>query len=216
MRLGAGEGGLVLIALDRVEHGLGFTQLAPLSQATGIEDQRTGIAVVFREQCLEGALGFAEAPFGEQCLGQFQRVGGSGWRQFYVGFEQGANRRLRLGTGKAVHGLTILEQHHGRQAADAEAGNDVLLDIAVDLGQQQFALVTLGDLRQQRHQRLARRAPLGPEIHQHRFVVGVGDYQLIEIGSAGIENIGCVLAHRDSRKSVNGITIKAGGWRGTG
>ncbi len=115
-----------------------------------------------------------------------------------MGFEHGANCRFGLRTGETVHWLTILEQHHGRQAADAETGDDLLFDVAVDLGQQQLTLILLGDLRQQRHQGLARRAPFGPEVDQYRLVKRVLEHQLFEAGGGGIEDIGR-LAHRDSR-----------------
>ncbi|MNF94723.1 hypothetical protein D3C84_774410 [compost metagenome] len=130
-----------------------------------------------------------------------------------MGFEQGAYGRFRLRSGKTVDRLTVLEQHHGRQAANAEAGDDVLLDVAVDLGQQQFALIALGNALQHRHQRLAWRTPFGPEIHQHRFVERVLDHRLVEIGSRGVEDVRRFLTHGGSRKSVNGATIRLGGGR---
>ncbi|MNR20906.1 hypothetical protein D3C85_1377770 [compost metagenome] len=76
-----------------------------------------------------------ELPFGEQRLGLLEWVGFGGWWCLYMRFEQGADSRLRLGTGKTIDRLAVLEQHYGWQAANAEAGNDVLLGFAVDLGQ---------------------------------------------------------------------------------
>ena len=99
-----------------------------------------------------------------------------------MGLQQRANLRLRLRPGKPIHRLAVLEQHHGRQAANAKARDNIRLGFAIDLGQQQLALITLGNLRQQRHQRLARRTPLGPEIHQHGFVERIFDDSLIEGG----------------------------------
>lgn len=189
MRAGAGQGLLVLVALHRVEDGLRLFQFAALGQAAGVEDQRRGVVVVLRQQGFQGRFGVADAAFGEQRLGHFQRVFVGQRRCFHMGFEQGADLRFGLGTGETVDRLAILEQDHGRQAADAEAHHDVLLDVAVDLGQQQFALVGLGDLRQQRHQRLARGAPVGPEVHQDRLVERVLDDQLLEVGAGDVEDV---------------------------
>ncbi|MNF87097.1 hypothetical protein D3C84_695550 [compost metagenome] len=126
-----------------------------------------------------------------------------------MGLQQRAYSRLRLCAGKTVYRLTILEQHHGRQAANAKAGDDVLLEVAVDLGQEQLTLIALGDGLQHRHEHFARRAPFGPEIHQHRFVEGVLDDRLIEIGRRGVEDVRRLLTHEGSRKSVNVLTIRA-------
>ncbi|MCY1180728.1 hypothetical protein D9M73_211960 [compost metagenome] len=128
-----------------------------------------------------------------------------------MGFEQGTHGRLRLRTGKAIDRLAVLEQHHGRQAADAEAGDDVLFDVTVDLGQQQLTLIALGNALQHRHQHFAGRAPFGPEIHQHRLVERVLDHRLVEIGSRGVEDVRRFLTHGGSLGSVNGATIRPGG-----
>ena len=216
MGLGAGQCGLVLIALDRVQYHLRFPQFATFGQATGVQDQCLGIAVVFTQQGLQQRFCFGETAFGEQRLGLLQRRCLRCGRHLHVRLEHGADRRFRLGTGKAVHRLAVLEQHNGRQAANAELGDHLLFHVAVDLGQQQFALVALGDLRQQGHQCLAWRTPLGPEIHQHRFVEGVLDHQLLEGGIGSVENVRRVLAHCASRKLVNTTTIRCRGWRGTG
>ncbi len=234
-QLGAGTGqrGLVRVALDRVEDQLGFAQLTAFGQAAGIQDQGRGMAVVFRQQRLEQGFRLADAAFGEQRLGCLEGVGLFGGRFGYVRLEQFTNRRFGLCAGEAVDRLAILEQHHGGQAADAEAHHDVLLDVTVDLGQQQLAAVLLGDLRQQRHQRLAGRAPLGPEVHQHRLVEGVLDHQLLEAGGTGdVEDVGGI-AHGmqvrgRKRRIASGFAARAAsaswlsrtplsrGWRGTG
>lgn len=85
-------------------------------------------------------------------------------------FKNLADFRLGLRTGKAIHRLAVLEQHHSRQAANTEAGDNIRLSVAIDLGQQQLALIAFGDLLQQRHQDLAGRTPLGPEINEDRLI----------------------------------------------
>ena len=65
------------------------------------------------------------------------------------------------------HRLAGLEQHQGRQAADAELGGDLGIGIDVELHEVDLAGVFLGDLRQRRSQRVARSAPLGMEVDQH-------------------------------------------------
>ena len=47
LRLGPGQFGFVLVAFDRIEYRLRFSQLAAFSQAAAIQDQRFGVAVVF-------------------------------------------------------------------------------------------------------------------------------------------------------------------------
>ena len=53
LRLGAGQRLLVLITLDRVEHGFRLAQLAAFGQAAGVENQRGRVLVVFRQHLLE-------------------------------------------------------------------------------------------------------------------------------------------------------------------
>ncbi|MNW07211.1 hypothetical protein D3C71_2037710 [compost metagenome] len=63
----------MLVGLDRIQHHLGFTQLPALGQATGIQDQRLGIAVVLTQQCLQQCFGLGKTAFGKQPLGLLQR-----------------------------------------------------------------------------------------------------------------------------------------------
>ncbi len=62
--------------------------------------------------------------------------------------------------------------------------------VGIYLGQLEFTGVCLGQFRQHRHDRLAGRAPVGPEIHQYRLVEGFLQHQLLEILHADIVNIG--------------------------
>ncbi|MNJ61214.1 hypothetical protein D3C77_569930 [compost metagenome] len=74
LRLGTGQRRFVLVAFDCIEHSLGFIQFAALCQAAGVQNQRTGIAVIFAQQRLEGGFGFAEATFAKLYLSEFQRI----------------------------------------------------------------------------------------------------------------------------------------------
>src|SRR5579875_689777 len=64
--------------------------------------------------------------------------------------------------------LAALEHHQGRNAADAVGARGLLVLVDVDLGDLQPAGVIAGDVVQHRRDRLARAAPLRPEIQQHR------------------------------------------------
>src|SRR6185437_9473524 len=86
--------------------------------------------------------------------------------------------------------LAALEDHQGRDTADAIGARSLLVLVGVDLGDLQLALVGLRDVVQQRRDGLARAAPLSPEIHQHR---GVG---LQHLGFEFIvADVGDMLAH---------------------
>ncbi|MNI58560.1 hypothetical protein D3C73_1136750 [compost metagenome] len=202
----------MLIGLDRVEYGLCLAQFTALGQAASVENQRPGVGIVFTQQRGEDGFGVSEAALVEQCLGLFERVGRGRRRHLHMRLEQRAHGRLRLRTGKTVDGLAILEQHHGRQAANTEAGHDVLFDIAIDLGQQQLALIALGDGLQHWHQHFAGRTPFGPEIHQHRLVEGVLDHGLLEVGGRGVEDVGRFLTHGGSLGKLDWVHYTA--WRG--
>ena len=75
-----------------------------------------------------------------------------------------ANGGLRLCFLKPVDDFAILEQHHRGQGLDTDAPHDVLFNVAIDFGQQQLALVVLGNVFQDRQHHFARCAPFGPEI----------------------------------------------------
>ena len=199
LRLGPGQGSLVVVALDRVEHGLGFTQLTALGQAACIEDQGGGVGIVLAQQLHQQRFGLADAPFAEQRLSLLQWVRRSRRWHLHMGLQHRPHGRLRLCTGKAVHRLAILEQHHRRQALNAKTRHDVLFGFAVDLGQQQLTLITLGNLRQHWHQCFAGCAPLGPEIDQYGLFEGVLDNGLIEVGGGDVEDVRRGLTHGASR-----------------
>src|SRR5688500_20297618 len=60
--------------------------------------------------------------------------------------------------------VAALEQHQGRDAADAELGRRELVLVDVALGDPQPARVVLGHLVEQRRQPLARAAPIRPVV----------------------------------------------------
>ena len=65
-------------------------------------------------------------------------------------------------------GLAVLEQDERRNAADAVLGRRGGLASMSSLATVSLPVVLLGDLVQHRREHLARAAPLGPEIDQHR------------------------------------------------
>src|SRR3990172_14009 len=80
------------------------------------------------------------------------------------GGELGLGKRADLGRLD----VAVLEQHQGRNAADAELGRRRLVLVDVDLGHLGAAAVLAGHVLQDRGDGLARAAPFGPVVHQHR------------------------------------------------
>src|SRR5947207_14697242 len=73
--------------------------------------------------------------------------------------------------------IAVLEQHQRRNAADAELRRYLLVLVDVDLGDLQPPVVLLRHLVEDRCDRLARPAPFGPVVDQHRRV-GLEDFGL--------------------------------------
>src|SRR5262245_58842086 len=83
-------------------------------------------------------------------------------------------KRGQLGLGEGADAgrldVAVLEQHQRRDAADAELGRHLLVLVDVDLGDLQPPAILLGEVVEDRRDRLARPAPLGPVVDQHRRV----------------------------------------------
>src|SRR5271166_6629067 len=121
---------------------------------------------------------------------KWRRSDGLGNPSFQFAFRQGAD----LGGSH----LPILEQHQGRDAANAIGARDAGILINVELGYGHLALQLVGDLFQSRADHLAGSAPFGPEIHHDGttrannvgFEVRIGDFdgrhwQLSRLGAQG-------------------------------
>src|SRR6266478_110055 len=80
------------------------------------------------------------------------------------------SRELRFRERAHPGGLdvAVLEEHQRRDSPDAELGRHALVLVDVDFRDLEAALVLLGDLVQDRRDRLAGAAPFRPVIHQHR------------------------------------------------
>src|SRR5260370_1322468 len=65
--------------------------------------------------------------------------------------------------------LAVLEQHQGRDRADAELAGDGRILVDIELGDLHLALHLGGDGFERRTDHLARSAPFGPEIDHHRL-----------------------------------------------
>src|SRR4051794_26491541 len=76
---------------------------------------------------------------------------------------------LALGADDPVLGFTILEQNQRGDAHDLEPASDLEVLVDVDLANTELALVVAGDLLEDRSDHLARTAPFGPEVHEHRL-----------------------------------------------
>ena len=66
-------------------------------------------------------------------------------------------------------GLAALVQDNRRNAANAVLARGCRIGVDVELGDRDLAAVFLGDFVQHRCEHLARAAPFGPEIDQHRM-----------------------------------------------
>src|SRR5207244_4210698 len=73
--------------------------------------------------------------------------------------------------------VAVLEEHERRDAADAEFRRYHLVLVDVDLRHLEAAVVLPGDVVQDRCDRLAWAAPLGPVIHQYGSF-GLQDFRL--------------------------------------
>ena len=109
--------------------------------------------------------------------------------------EELAQLAFRQRAGEAVDQLSPLHQEDGGHGADLERRGDLLLLVHVDLGQHERTLVLARQLFQDRPQGLARPAPGGPEIHQHRHVQRLAQDLGFEGVGGGVEYVG-QLAHR--------------------
>ena len=88
--------------------------------------------------------------------------------------------------------LKALYDRHARMMEHDRAGTllgDHTLLVGVDLGQQEGAVVLLGDLLQHRHEHLAGLTPVRPEVHHHRAVVGFLDQQRRGVGLVDIDYV---------------------------
>src|SRR4051812_19090189 len=76
---------------------------------------------------------------------------------------------LALGADHALHRLTVLEDDERGDAHDVEPPGDVRVVVDVQLGDLELAGLLVGDLVEDRGDHLARTAPLGPEVDEHRL-----------------------------------------------
>ena len=102
--------------------------------------------------------------------------------------QEGADLAFGQGAHEAVHRLTVLEQHAGRDAADAEGAGELLLLVGIDLHQLEASGIGGFQFLQQRADHLARTAPRGPEIHQHRGVHGGFDDLGFKVGDGDVDH----------------------------
>src|SRR3954463_1808487 len=89
-------------------------------------------------------------------------------------------RRLRLGAHDAADHLAAEKDRHRRNRHDLVAAGDLGVLVDVDLGDGDLVAVLGRNLLEHRGDHLARPAPLGPEIDQHRLVAA--EYVRVERG----------------------------------
>ena len=106
----------------------------------------------------------------------------------HVLFDDVADHRFRLCAEKLVDDFSVPEKLDGGQAADTPLSGQGLFLVGIDLGQRELALIVLRQFLQERHQYPARRAPLGPEIHDHQGLAGFFQDLCVKIGGGGVED----------------------------
>src|SRR5882724_12799728 len=108
-----------------------------------------------------------------------------------VAVKESSELRLRERAHPGGLDVAVLEEHQRRDSPDAELGRHVLVLVDVDFRDLEAAFVLLGDLVQDRRDRLAGAAPFGPVIHQHR---GIG-LQDLRIKTVIGHVLNCLTAH---------------------
>src|SRR6266511_3426673 len=83
---------------------------------------------------------------------------------------------LALGAHEALHGLTGVEHHQGRDAHDVVTHRRLRVVVDVELRDAQLVLVLGRDLLERRCDHLAGTAPLGPEVDEHRGLGGADGF----------------------------------------
>ena len=163
------------LAGHRLEHAAGLGHVAQREQCAQTVEARRVVAGVERHrlaQLLQCAFGVALGQQGGGILHIF--VGGRFIGAGHVLVEKGADLAFRQGPDEAVHRLAVFEHHAKRDAAHTEhlrqLARDVGLLVGVELGQLEATRVGDFQLFQQRAQRLARAAPRGPDVEQHRLL----------------------------------------------
>ena len=113
--------------------------------------------------------------------------------------------RRRLGADELGGELAVLERLHGRDPLDPERGGDVRVGVGVELGQRDLALALGDELLEHRRQLAAGPAPGGPEVDDHRHLLGALDDVLLERRLCGVED------HTTRIPSVTELTIDSNG-----
>ena len=158
-------GGLVR---DGLQDGQGFVEVAGVGGEAGEGEQHGGVLRVDAVRLLEHLHRGLLFTLLQEAHGLFQQQ----VRLAHdVLVDEFADCALRLRAHELVDGAAVLEQHHGRQAADAELGGQHLLLVGVDIGQVHLAVIALHHALEQRLEDLAGLAPCCPEIDQYGALV---------------------------------------------
>ena len=102
--------------------------------------------------------------------------------------------RLALGTHEPVDDLAVDHGVYGRDRLDPEGLSDGRVGVDVDLGEFNATVGLTDHLVEDRAKRLARTAPLGPEVDDHRHLVG-------PLHDIGLERCISYISHRDDQRS---------------
>src|SRR5262249_54323040 len=181
-RLGGGDRGIVALGFrHQGQRLLGLLGGAGAHVAAREAGERGDVAAVLRQH-LGVEIGRARGiALGERVIGALQQI-------FFLAAEailgdaldESRHLAFRQRAEKTVDRLAVDEGEHCRDRLDAELPRNrgVLVDVHLD--ELYLALGGAHDLFQHRTQLLARPAPFGPEIHQHRLALGFLDHVLDE------------------------------------
>ena len=109
-------------------------------------------------------------------------------RHVRVLYEEGANLRRRQRAHELGDRLTVTEQSYGGQGADAVRARERRLGFGVHLGEDDLTAEVAHDRFDDGGERLARTAPAGPEVHQHRALMRRFDHRRLELRGADVDD----------------------------
>ena len=196
----------LLRLIERAGLHIGARKPGQRRHVAGVLGQHLGVK-------LDGLGGVAG---GERLVGGLQEVLRLA-AELVLGDARDEVRDLALGqrAEEAVGRLAVDEGDHRRDRLDAHLARNGRMLVDVHLGELDLALGGLDDLLQHRGELLARPAPLGPEIDQHRLALRFLDHVLHEGLGGGVldEAVGRRRRARDILQHCSWVPLAAPGPR---
>jgi hypothetical protein len=175
--------------------GQGIEQLFGFVRVAGLQQREREV------QAMLGLVGFGFDEFAQAhrfCV-RIDRCGGRGigggrfvrrlCRHDAVVREEFAQLAFRQCAGESVDKLAALDEVDGRDRTHLERAGELLFLVDVDLRQAERAVVFVGEFFEDRAERLAGPAPLGPEVDKHGHLQrALQDIGFEGVGG-GVENV---------------------------